>query len=97
MEKRRCECHQKAPSSSANSRAAKSAIVVIATKCGAHVIVDHPTLGLIDVRIGALRNFSFKPKVDLNYAETVLPMRDGLLKLKDFPAAIGGSGKTLPE
>src|SRR5215471_728067 len=61
------------------------------TKCGSHIGVDHPTLGLIDVRIGALRNFPFKPKVHLNYAETILPMKDGLLKLKDFPAEIGGS------
>src|SRR5439155_18437536 len=29
--------------------------------------------------------------------QTVLPMSDGLLKLKDFPAEIGGSGETLPE
>jgi hypothetical protein len=27
------------------------------TKCGGHIMVDHPTLGLIDVRLGALRNF----------------------------------------
>jgi Uncharacterized conserved protein len=67
------------------------------TKCGGHIIVEHPTLGLIDVRVGALRNFPFKPKVHLNYAETVLPMKDGLLKLKDFPAEIGGSGETMPE
>ncbi len=67
------------------------------TKCGGHVMLDHPTLGLADVRIGALRNFPFKPKVHLNYEETILPMRDGLPKLKDFPAAIGGSGETLPE
>jgi len=67
------------------------------TKCGSHIAVDHPTLGLIDVRIGALRNFPFKPTVHLNYAETVLPMRDGLPKLRDFPAAIGGSGETVPE
>jgi hypothetical protein len=67
------------------------------TKCGGHIIVDHPTLGLIDVRIGALPNFPFKPAVHLNYEETVLPMKDGLPKLKDFPAAIGGSGETMPE
>jgi hypothetical protein len=67
------------------------------TKCGSHIAVDHPTLGLIDVRIGALRNFPFKPKVHLNYAEAVLQIRDGLPKLKDFPAAIGGSGETMPE
>ena len=67
------------------------------TKCGGHIMVDHPSLGLTDVRLGALRKFQFKPAVHLNYEETVLPMRDGLPKLKDFPAAIGGSGETLPE
>jgi hypothetical protein len=67
------------------------------TKCGSHISVDHPTLGLIDVRVGALRNFPFKPKVHLNYAETVLPMKDGFPKLKDFPASIGGSGEIMPE
>jgi hypothetical protein len=33
------------------------------TKCGGHVMVEHPTLDLVDVRVGALRNFPFKPKV----------------------------------
>ena len=51
----------------------------------------------MDVRVGATPNFPFKPKVHLNYAETILPMRDGLPKLKDFPAEIGGSGETPPE
>jgi hypothetical protein len=55
------------------------------TKCGSHI------------SIGALPNFPFKPRVHLNYAETILPIRDGLPKLKDFPAAIGGTGETLPE
>ena len=67
------------------------------TKCGGHVMVDHPTLGLIDVRLGALRNFPFKATVHINYDETVLPMKNGLPKLKDFPKAIGGSGETMPE
>jgi len=67
------------------------------TKCGGHISVDHPTLGLVDVRIRALRHFPFKPKVHFNYEETVLPMRDGLPNLKHFPAAIDRSGGTLPE
>ncbi|HEU5246462.1 MAG TPA: GFA family protein, partial [Candidatus Udaeobacter sp.] len=67
------------------------------TKCAGHILVEHPTLGLMDVRIGAPRNFPFKPAVHLNYAETILPIKDGLLKLKDFPAEIGGSGEKLPE
>jgi hypothetical protein len=33
----------------------------------------------------------------VNYAEKVLSMTDGLPKLKDFPAELGGSGDTLPE
>jgi hypothetical protein len=66
------------------------------TKCGAHLIIDHPTLGLTDTRT-PLGNLIFKPTVHLNYEETVLPIKDGLPKQKDFPAAIGGSGETLPE
>jgi len=54
-------------------------------------------IAIADVRIGATPNFPFKPKVHLNYAETILRMKDGLPKLKDFPAEIGGSGETLPE
>ena len=67
------------------------------TKCGAHVMIDHPTFGLIDVRSAIPATITFKPTVHLNYEETILPIRDGLTKLKDFPAAIGGSGEVLPE
>ena len=67
------------------------------TRCGGHVMVDHPTLGLTDVHASTIPTLAFKPSVHLNYAETVLPMRDGLPKLKDFPATVGGSGETTPE
>jgi hypothetical protein len=67
------------------------------TRCGGHVMVDHPTLKLIDVHASTIPTLTFTPSVHLNYAETVLPMRDGLPKLKDFPAAIGASGETVPE
>jgi hypothetical protein len=40
---------------------------------------------------------AFNPVVHLNYAETVLPIKDGLPKLKDFPAEVGGSGELVPE
>jgi hypothetical protein len=40
---------------------------------------------------------AFTPALHVNYAETVLPIRDGLPKLKDFPAEMGGSGTVLPE
>ena len=67
------------------------------TKCGGHLMTDHPTLGFIDVFAAAIPSLAFKPTVHLNYAETVLPMKDGLLKLRDFPAKAGGSGEAMPE
>jgi hypothetical protein len=67
------------------------------TKCGGNVLVEHATLDLIDVPAGVLPTLAFKPTVHLNYEETVLSMKDGLPKLKDFPAEIGGSGETMPE
>ena len=67
------------------------------TKCGGNVFIEHPTLGLIDIPAGLLTTFTFKPGVHLNYEDTVLPMKDGLPKLKDFPAEIGGSGATMAE
>ena len=59
-------------------------------------MIDHPTLGLADIRV-RLSNFAFKPTVHFNYEETVLPIRDGLPKLRDFPKEVGGSGETMPE
>ena len=38
----------------------------------------------------------FVPQVHLNHAETVLPMRDGLTKLRDFPTSLEGPGETVP-
>lgn len=67
------------------------------TKCGGHVMVHHPGLGLTDVYAAIIPTLKFKPAVHLNYAETVLPMKDGLPKLRDFPAQVGGSGETVPE
>ena len=66
-------------------------------KCGGHLLTNHPTLGLVDVFAATIPDLPFKPGVHVNYAETVLPMRDGLPKLKDFPAELGGSGEAVPE
>lgn len=65
--------------------------------CGGHVMTEHPPLGLIDVFAATLPTLDFRPAVHVNYAETVLRMRDGLPKLKDFPPEFGGSGETVPE
>ena len=67
------------------------------SKCGGHLMTDHPPLGLVDVFAATLPTLIFTPAVHVNYAETVLPMRDGLPKLKNFPAEFGGSGETIAE
>lgn len=67
------------------------------TRCGGHVMSGHPGLGLTDVAAAILPDIAFKPSVHLNYAEAVLAIEDGLVKLKDFPAAAGGSGEQIAE
>lgn len=66
-------------------------------KCGGHLLTNHPTLGLVDVFAATIPTLPFEPGVHVNYAETVLPMKDGLPKLKDFPAELGGSGEAVAE
>jgi hypothetical protein len=66
-------------------------------KCGGHLMTNHPTLGLVDVFAATLPDLKFEPGVHVNYSETVLPMKDGLPKLKDFPKEFGGSGEAIPE
>ncbi len=65
--------------------------------CGGHLMTDHPTLGVVDVFSATLPTLAFTPGLHINYAETVLPMKDGLPKFKDFPGAFGGSDQTMPE
>ena len=67
------------------------------TKCGGHLMTRHPPIDLVDVFAATIPGLKFKAGVHVNYAETVLPMKDGLPKLKDFPAELGGSGETVPE
>jgi hypothetical protein len=66
-------------------------------KCGGHILNNHPPIGLVDVYAATIPGLPFKSGVHVNYAETVLPMKDGLPKLKDFPAELGGSGAVVPE
>ena len=65
--------------------------------CGGHLMNRHPPLGLVDVFASTIPSLPFVPGVHVNYAETVLPMRDGLPKLKDFPPELGGSGEAMAE
>jgi hypothetical protein len=47
-------------------------------------------LGLTDVYAAVIPDVPFFPGLHVNYAETKLPIRDGLFKLKDFPKEFGG-------
>jgi hypothetical protein len=67
------------------------------SKCGGHLMTRHPPAGLVDVFAATIPTLKFEPAVHVNYAETVLRMRDGLPKMKDFPADLGGSGELVTE
>lgn len=65
--------------------------------CGGHLMTDHPLWGVVDVYAATVPGVAFTPGVHVNYQETVLRMADGLPKMRDFPAELGGSGETLPD
>jgi len=67
------------------------------TKCGGHLMTRHPVWGLVDVFASTIPSLPFRPAVHVNYADTVLPMKDGLPKMRDFPTALGGSGIVMAE
>jgi hypothetical protein len=67
------------------------------TKCGGHLMTTHAPFGLVDVSAATIPTLTFVPGVHVNYSETVLPMRDGLPKLKDLPVEAGGSGEIIGE
>jgi hypothetical protein len=61
------------------------------------LLTRHPEWDLVDVYAATIPSLPFTPGVHVNYESTVLPMKDGLPKLKDFPEELGGSGQALPE
>jgi hypothetical protein len=65
--------------------------------CGGHLVTEHPHWSLTDVFAATIPGLAFAPGIHVNYAETVLPMHDGLPKMKDFPAELGGSGIAVTE
>ena len=67
------------------------------TSCGGHLMTDHPEWKLVDVYAATIPEFPFKPALHVHYQETVLKVKDGLPKMKDVPAEMGGSGQTIAE
>ena len=67
------------------------------TACGGHLFSELPDWNLIDVYPSLIPSLNFEPAVHVHHQETVLPMKDGLPKLKDLPKELGGSGDILPD
>jgi hypothetical protein len=67
------------------------------TACGGHLMTEHPEWGLVDVYAATIPTYPFKAGVHVNYATTVLRMKDGLPKIAGFPKEMGGTGEVLPE
>lgn len=65
--------------------------------CGGHLMTAHPSWNVIDVYAAIIPTFPFEAQLHVNYQDKVLPMRDGLPKMRDVPKELGGSGETLPE
>jgi len=65
--------------------------------CGGHLFTEHPGMGLTDIYAATLPGLKFTPVFHVHYAESVLPLRDGLPKFKNMPKEVGGSGETMPE
>ena len=66
-------------------------------KCGGHLMTDHPGMGLVDVYVAVLPNLEFEPAVHVFYGEKTVSVKDGLPKMRDLPAEMGGTGESLPE
>ena len=64
-------------------------------ECGGHLMTDHPEWGVVDVYAAVLPTLAFDAGVHVNYQESVLPLKDGVAKLRDFPAELGGSGQSM--
>lgn len=65
--------------------------------CGGHLMTEHPMWNLIDVYAAVIPGLQHKAAVHVHYQETVLPIHDGVLKMKNLPTEMGGSGEVLPE
>lgn len=65
--------------------------------CGGHVFTEHPLSGVIDVYAAAIPELPFQGGLHVNYGESVLRIKDGLPKLRDFPKEMGGSGVAVAE
>ena len=74
-----------------------NSIRMFCAECGGHLMTEHPQWKLVDVYSATIPSVPFKAGVHVNYQNTVLPMRDGLPKHRDFPKELGGTGQLIAE
>lgn len=67
------------------------------SRCGGHVLTQHPGMGLVDVFAAVIPDVAFRPALHIHYRERALAIPDGLPKYADLPESFGGSGETLSE
>ena len=67
------------------------------TKCGGHLMTDHPGMKLVDVYAVVLKGYKHEPALHVHYANKLVSVKDGLPKFKDMPGDFGGSGELLDE
>ena len=65
--------------------------------CGGHLMTAHPKWKLVDVYAAVLPDLKFAPGLHVNYESTVLHMKDGVPKFRDFPKDFGGTNETIAE
>ncbi len=65
--------------------------------CGGHIFTEHPGLGLIDVYAAVIPDFPYRAVIHIQYQETTLRIKDGVPKMKDVPADMGGTGLSMAE
>lgn len=66
-------------------------------RCGAHLFTEVPDWKMAGVYAAMIPSLPFRPTLHIHCPDAVLQVRDGLPKLKDLPAELGGSGVLLPE
>lgn len=54
-------------------------------------------MGLVDVYAAVIPDLPFQPGLHVFYGESRLHIKDGVVKWKDVPKEMGGSGDTLSD
>lgn len=65
--------------------------------CGGAVLVEHPSLSVVDVLASNIKDMKFEPAFHIFYGERMISIKDGLPKYRKAPVAMGGDDEMMPE